>query len=110
MRALDKGLPPIGTVAGFTLLMAAVTYFTPKRPSHHVTATIVEITSSGARFPRTIIIARAPRAMEARASPQYPEELHCKVGDDVDGKQTGVALVIDPTTCRRPQISSVRRP
>ena len=110
MKALDKGLLPIGAVAGVTLLVAVASVFTPKAPSRHVIASVVMITSSGARFPRPVVIARAPRAIEAQARLRYPDELRCQVGDVVDGEQTGVTLVIDPKTCRPPQTSSTSRP
>jgi len=110
MKAFDKGLLPIGGVAGIVLLVAAADYLSPKRPSRHVTATVVAITSAGARFPRPVVTAQAPKAIEAQAMLRYSEELHCNVGDVVDGELTGITLVIDPKTCRRPQTSSTSRP
>jgi hypothetical protein len=110
MKPEDKLLLSVGSVAGITLLVALASALTPKRPSHHVTATVVEIGVGGARFPTTLVIAHASGAIEAQASIRYPGELRCEVGDLVDGEQTGITLVIDPKTCRRRQTSSTRRP
>ena len=110
MNAREKGTVAfVGPI--MVMLVAAVAFSTvPKAPSHPVLARVVQTYTAGARFPRTVIIAQAQGAMEARASARNTAYDLCHVGDLVDGVQTGVALRVDPDSCRTSQMSSVRRP
>lgn len=110
MNAKDKMILSFGGLAAFTLVVAAGSALTPKAPSRHVEATVVQIYTAGARFPHTVIIAHALGTLDAHGLVQYEGEDHCRVGDLVDGEQTGVSLTVDPRTCRPPQMSSVSRP
>ena len=110
MSAKAEGIIPFGAMSAFILLTAIGTHFTAKQPAHAIVARVVEVTTRGARFPRDVVIARAPHAIQTEATVPYPEETACRVGDDVDAKQAGISLVIDTHTCRRPQRSSTSRP
>ena len=109
MREKDKGLLSFGLLAALMLLIAAGSALTPKSPPHEVVARVVDVYVSGARFPRTVIIAHAPHAIDAHGMFRqgYPE--NCRVGDEVDGTQTGITLKIDPYTCRHPLNSAKGR-
>ena len=110
MNASDKGT--IALSAPIVVMFTAAVGFSliPKAPSHPVEATIVQMYTAGARFPRTIVVAQARGAMEAHATVYYTAYDLCRVGDLVDGVQTGVALEIKPETCRVAQTSSTKRP
>ena len=110
MHRTDKGLIPFVVMLVIVLAVAVGQHFTKKQPTRPVVAKVVEVTTRGASFPRDIVIARAPHAIETEASVPYPEVTDCRVGDDVDAKQTGISLIIDVRTCRRPQMSSTSRP
>jgi hypothetical protein len=102
MKAKDKALLSFGSVAALMLFVAVGSALTPKSPSHRVVATVVDVYVAGARFPRTVIIAHAPRAIDAHAMFRESDDDNCRVGDEVDGTQSGISLVVDPHTCRRP--------
>ena len=108
MSAKDKALLGFGSLA-LALLIVAVGMSVPKeRPSHPVLATVTRVYVAGAHFPRTVIIAHAPHAIDAHASfpESHPDD--CKIGDDVDGVQTGLTLTVNPYTCRRPSKPPIR--
>jgi hypothetical protein len=100
MSVQKRGIWPMIYVLGLVGVIGLVSNLTPKAPSHPVTARVVQIYTSGARFPHTVIIAQAPHAMEAHAIVRDGED--CRLGDRIGGVQTGVALRVDPLTCRRP--------
>ena len=110
MKAKDKMILSFGGLAAFTLVVAAGSALTPKASSRHVKATVVQIYTAGARFPHTVVIARAPGTMDAHGLIQYEAENHCRIGDIVDGEQAGITLTVDARTCRPPQTSSTSRP
>lgn len=110
MSAKAEGIIPFGAVSAAMLLVGVASHFTTKQPNHHVTATVVRIATAGARFPHDIVIAKAPHTMEADAAVSYPYSTTCRIGDDIDGNQTGISLAVDPNSCRRPQMSSTSRP
>jgi len=102
MKIRDKGLLSLGLVAALIVVVAAGSALTPKSPSHKVVARVVGTYAAGARFPRTVIVAHAPHAIDAHGVFQEGDDENCNVGDVVDGTQTGITLKIDPYTCRRP--------
>jgi hypothetical protein len=110
MNAKEKGT--IAFVAPVLVMFIAAAGFAvkPKAPSHPVQARVVQMYTAGARFPRTIIVAQAQGAMEARGRVRDRNYDLCHIGDVVDGVQTGVALQVNPDSCRPPQMSSTNRP
>ena len=110
MNAREKGT--IAFVAPVLVMVIAAAGFAviPKAPSHPVQARVVQMYTAGARFPRTIIVAQARGAMQAHARVRYTAFDLCHIGDVVDGVQTGLALQVNPNTCRAPQTSSTKRP
>jgi hypothetical protein len=79
--------------------------------SQKVIATVIRVTPGEGRFPRPTVIARTAAGLPAEASVDL-NDLHCLVGDQVRGTQTGSAVLIDPMSCRPPsgQMSSTSRP
>lgn len=108
MKAADKILLSFGSVAILMVVVAAGSALTPKSESHKVVAKVVDTYVAGARLPRTVIVAHAPHAIDAHGIFRENDHENCRVGDVVDGIQTGIALKIDPYTCRRP--SPVAKP
>ena len=109
MTARDKELLSLGSVAVLTVVIAAGSVLTPKSSSHKVVARVVDTYVTGARFPRTVIVARAPHAIDAHGVFREDSDERCSVGDVVDGTQTGITLKIEPYTCRRPSSYAERR-
>jgi len=102
MKARDKGLLSFASLGAAVLFVGIGSSLSPKGPSHPVLATVTNVYVSGARFPRTAIVARAPGTIEALGSLREDDVDDCRVGDIVEGKQTGISLRVDPYTCRRP--------
>lgn len=102
MKATDKGLLSLGSVAALIVMVAAGSALTPKSPSHKVVAKVVDTYITGARFPHTVIVAHAPHAIDAHGVFREDYRENCRVGDVVDGTQAGITLKIDAYTCRRP--------
>jgi hypothetical protein len=102
MKTRDKGLACLMSLGVLTAVVAAGSALTIKSPSHKVVARVVDTYVSGARFPRTVIVARAPHAIDAQGVFREGDDEDCRVGDVVTGTQTGITLKIDPYTCRRP--------
>ena len=110
MNARDRGTLAFAAPVVVMSIAAAGFAMIPKSPSHPVHARVVQMYTAGARFPRTVIVAQAHGAMEAHASVRNTAYDLCHIGDVVDGVQTGVALRVNPDTCRAPQTSSTKRP
>ena len=74
----------------------------PRASAHSVAAHIVRITATtGARSgPAAIVVAATDSGITGSRVAGF-DNLKCHVGDDVDGRQIGVSLTIDLTTCRR---------
>jgi hypothetical protein len=108
MKATDKALLGFGSISVLVVLVAAGSALTPKSPSHEVVAKVVDTYVTGARFPRTIIVAHAPHAIDAHGVFRENDHENCSVGDVVDGTQTGITLKIDPYTCKRPSALAKR--
>ena len=108
MKAKDKALLSISSIGAVIFVIVVGSALTPKAPSHHVVATVADVYVAGARFPQTVIVAHAPHAIDAHATFRENDYDNCRVGDDVDGTQTGITLVVDPSTCRRPASSAGR--
>ena len=103
MKTRDKGLASLMSLAVLTVVVAAGSALTPKGASHKVVARVVGTYVSGARFPRTVIVAHAPHAIDAHGMFREGDDENCRVGDVVTGTQAGISLKIDPYTCRRPR-------
>jgi hypothetical protein len=103
MKTRDKGLLGLMSLAILTVVVAAGSALTAKSPGHKVVARVVDTYVSGARFPRTVIVAHAPHAIDAHGMFREGDDENCRVGDVVTGTQTGISLKIDPYTCRRPR-------
>lgn len=102
MKTWDKGLACLMSLAVLTVVVAAGLALTPKSPGHKVVARVVDTYVTGARFPRTVIVAHAPQAIDAQGMFREGDDENCRVGDVVTGTQTGITLKIDPYSCRRP--------
>jgi hypothetical protein len=102
MRVRYKALLSFSSVALALLIVVVGSSGPEKRPSHPVVARVIRVYVAGAHFPRTVIIAHVPHAIDAHATfpASYAED--CGIGDEVNGKQTGLSLTVDPYTCRRP--------
>src|SRR5689334_14341531 len=81
----------------------------PNQPSHPVVGTVVAVYVTGVRFPRTVMVIRAPKAIEAQVSFRENDPELCMVGDQVSATQTGISLKVDPYSCRRPGTAGPRR-
>ena len=90
----------VGAAGALLVIAGAVSTLGPAKPSHNVVATVVQTYETGAHFPRTVIVAHVPGAIDAHASFRETDNEDCRVGYDVDGIQTGATLVIKPYTCR----------
>jgi len=102
MSSHDRVVVSFGALLAVLLTVVIGSALTPKPASHPVVATVVAVYVSGARFPHTGIVARAPHAIEAQAFFQEDDPELCKVGDQVDAMQTGISIKVNPYSCRRP--------
>jgi len=102
MKAGQKALLSLGSIGALLLFVAVGSAPAPKGPAHPVVATVVNVYVAGARFPHMVIVAHAPGAIDARGVFREGDDENCRVGDEVDGKLTGITLVVVPYTCRRP--------
>ena len=102
MSPRDRVVASFGALSAVLLTVVVGSALTPKRASHPVVATVVAVYASGARFPHTGIVARAPHAIEGQAFLREDDPDLCKIGDQVHAIQTGISLKVDPYSCRRP--------
>ena len=101
MSPHDRVVVSFGALSAVLFIVVVGSALTPKRAPHPVVATVVSVYVSGARFPHTGIVARAPHAIEAQAFLREDDPDLCRVGDQVNAMQTGISLKIDPYSCRR---------
>lgn len=102
MKTWDKGLASLLSLAVLTVVLAAGSALTPKGASHKVVARVVGTYVTDGKFPRTVVIAHVPHAIDAHGVFREGDDENCRIGDAVTGTQTGITLKIDPYTCRRP--------
>lgn len=108
MSPRDRVVVSFGALSAVLLTVMVGSALTPKSPPHPVSAKVVTVFVSGARFPHTGIVARAPHAIEAQAFFREEDNDLCRVGDLVDAIQTGISLKVDPYSCRAPRSTKTR--
>ncbi len=112
MKTSEKMLLAIVGFIAICIVAVIAVSFGPAQASRHVTAKVVRIVPLpvAVRRPRDNVVAVTADGISSSASVR-DDQLRCAVGDTVDGTKTGVSVVIDPTSCRRPdQTSSTKRP
>jgi len=98
-------------VLGGVFVMAIIGLsFRPVQSSMPVTAKVISISPKGAKFPRALVVARTSTGITSEMTVRW-DDFRCHVGDDVNGTQTGVTVVLDHSTCHSSgQTSSTSRP
>jgi hypothetical protein len=102
MSPHDRVVVSFGALSAVFLAAVIGSALTPKPASHQVVGTVVAVFVSGARWPHTGIVVRAPHAIETQAFLREDDPELCRVGDLVNAIQTGVSLKVDPYSCHRP--------
>ncbi|MEQ7873618.1 hypothetical protein ABDK56_06385 [Sphingomonas sp. ASV193] len=107
MRLRDRigiGLAAVGAAA-----MAAIFVIAghgSALPAHPVVARVTGLYAEGTRRPYTLVIAHAPHAIDGRGMLRLGDPATCRIGDDIDGTLKGVALEVNPHSCRRHRAKS----
>ena len=84
--------------------------FRPVQASKPVTAKVISISPTGAKFPRALVVARTATGITSEIIVRW-DDFRCHVGDDISGTQTGITVILDRSSCRSAgQTSSTNRP
>lgn len=106
-RALAVLLGSLVVILGIIILLF---WRQPLAPTQPVQALVIRTLPRGGRHPRIDVIAQTTAGITGDAIENF-DNLHCTVGDQVDGTLQGVTLTIKPATCRpAAQRSSTSRP